>query len=244
MPPGRICGCTCATSVFSTGRVVNGVGVPPVAATLQMPSRWLKTIRSSSAQVAPNGSPASDSFTAGPPTRDTFLRAPADQKPTHCPSGEKNGPSAPSVPGTSSAAARSNDRTYSDCRPSRRAVNAMARPSDERAIAVRLGRGGPNLPSSGDAPSSASAGLTSIWKRDTGDGGDVDPERPSHQPIPNAAVTSSTPATAPAHRGVDRTATPVDAAVGANASASRASRASPMSRRRCRGFRSRQRRSR
>ena len=58
-----------------------------------------KMIVSSDPQLAPNTAGVSQIVVAGPPPpTDIFFSAPALQNPTHCPSGEKKGPDAPSVP--------------------------------------------------------------------------------------------------------------------------------------------------
>ena len=50
-------------------------------------------------QLAPRGSAASPRVTAAPPLTETFFSFPPAKNPTHWPSGEKKGSTAPSVPG-------------------------------------------------------------------------------------------------------------------------------------------------
>ena len=85
------------------GGVVNGVGIPPAAATRRSPcprsSTDEKTIVSSEPQdAATPRAGASHSVTGGPPRIDIFFNLPPAENPTHSPSGEKNGNVAPSEP--------------------------------------------------------------------------------------------------------------------------------------------------
>src|SRR5688572_6565873 len=123
---------------------------------------------SSSAQLAPHPRPGGTSqiVDGGPPAAGIFLILLSAQNPIHAPSGEKNGPMAPSVPGSSVASGRSSCRRYS-CgtyicgRPSRAPLNTARRPSGEIAIAVRLGR-------TETDSERKSAGATPICSRVTG----------------------------------------------------------------------------
>ena len=71
----------------------------------RVPVVWLgeNTIVSSSLHAPPRLLSASASVTAAPPVTAIFLSLPPAKNPTHCPSGEKNGPSALSVPRSGSA---------------------------------------------------------------------------------------------------------------------------------------------
>ena len=61
-------------------------------------------------QLPPKGFTASPSVTAAPPLTETFFSFPPAKKPTHWPSGEKNGALAPSVPGIGLASRLSIER--------------------------------------------------------------------------------------------------------------------------------------
>ena len=62
-----------------------------------MPNTWAKKMESRD-QVAPYGLRASQSVTGVPPETGTFFRCVFVKNPIHCPSGEKKGLKAPSVP--------------------------------------------------------------------------------------------------------------------------------------------------
>ena len=69
------------------------------------------TMVSSDGEAAPNGRSVSHILTGGPPARATFLIALVAENPIQLPSGEKNGPSAPSVPAMALASSSSSART-------------------------------------------------------------------------------------------------------------------------------------
>ena len=69
-------------------------------------------MRPSDSQTAPNGCAASVSAIGSPPASATFLSFPAAKKPTHRPSGEKNGAAPSSVPGSARPSSSSSLRTY------------------------------------------------------------------------------------------------------------------------------------
>ena len=58
---------------------------------------------SSSPQLAPRPEGASHKEIGSPPSIRVFFSFPAAKNPTHCPSGEKNGAYAPSVPDNGTA---------------------------------------------------------------------------------------------------------------------------------------------
>ena len=58
--------------------------------------------------------------TGAPPSTDERLSCPSAKKATHCPSGEKNGYAAPSVPVIGFGSKASSSCRYSSVRPSRR----------------------------------------------------------------------------------------------------------------------------
>src|SRR5262245_6322599 len=58
------------------------------------------TIEWSADHVAPKALGTSVSVVTAPPLSGTFFRRPLEKNPSHCPSGEKNGIVAPSVPAT------------------------------------------------------------------------------------------------------------------------------------------------
>ncbi len=74
---------------------------PPSAGTpLRSPPSQPKTIRSSGPHSAPIGFGTSVSVTGPCPSSETLRTSLSAKKPTHRPSGEKNGLYAPSVPGS------------------------------------------------------------------------------------------------------------------------------------------------
>ena len=91
-------------------QVVSGSGVPPADGTRSsvLPSLLVlllgrKVMVPSSDQLPPRPFGASHSVTAAPPLTAIFFNFPLAKKATHCPSGEKNGPNAPSVPASAVA---------------------------------------------------------------------------------------------------------------------------------------------
>ena len=70
---------------------------------------------------------------AFPPASEVFLIASSTWKPTHCPSGEKNGLSAPTVSGITTAAICPSGRRYSSLCPSRTPTKTKVWPSGESA---------------------------------------------------------------------------------------------------------------
>ena len=66
-----------------------------------------RKVKQTAAQLAPSGLLTSVSACGGPPLTETFFSAPSAKKPSHWPSGEKNGMEAPSVPTTCVAVSRS-----------------------------------------------------------------------------------------------------------------------------------------
>ena len=66
---------------------------------------------SSGPQPAPRMAAALQRAKGAPPLRETFFSLPSAKNPSDFPSGEKNGPSAPSVPGIAVASRRSIGRT-------------------------------------------------------------------------------------------------------------------------------------
>src|SRR5262249_1613202 len=119
------------------------VGVPPAAATFEMPASFAKKIVPSVLQLAPRPRSGGTSQMAagGPPAIGTFLILSSVQNPIQAPSGEKNGPLAPSVPAMGVASGRSSGRKYNCAAPFFTALKTTSRPSGEIATAVRLGRG-------------------------------------------------------------------------------------------------------
>ena len=79
--------------------------------------------------------PACDSATGNgrPPLVAIFLRRPSALKPIHCPSGEKNGSVAPSVPSIGVDSRDPISRLNSMAFPSWRPGKTMVRPSGENA---------------------------------------------------------------------------------------------------------------
>src|SRR5262245_52758981 len=105
---------------------------------------------SSHPQFAPNNptrrAGASQITTGGPPPAGTFFSLLSAQKPIHWPSGEKKGPTAPSVPAIAVASTSSNRRLKSSVTVPRTPLKTIVRPSGDNAMAVRLGRGEVALP--------------------------------------------------------------------------------------------------
>src|SRR5262249_16798692 len=87
---------------------------------------------------------ASQITTAGPTPPGAFFSLFSAQKPIHWPSGEKKGPTAPSVPAIAVASTSSNRRLKScvtyELDVSRAPLKTIVRPSGDNAMAVRLGR--------------------------------------------------------------------------------------------------------
>src|SRR5262245_17842875 len=151
---------------------------------------------SSHPQFAPNNptrrAGASQITTGGPPPAGAFFSLLSAQKPIHWPSGEKKGPTAPSVPAIAVASTSSNRRLKScvtyELFPNvpRAPLKTIVRPSGDNAMAVRLGR--PDRELDGNR----SAGWTSksnfVMARFTGGEG-----LSIHPPI--AAATSMRPET-------------------------------------------------
>src|SRR5262249_27541716 len=112
-PPGRICGQRWDISPFLPSGTVKGFGVPPPAETRNRPDSRLDGVKmmvSSGPQLAPRLTEALHRVKGAPPLTETFFSLPSAKNPTHCPSGEKNGVSAPSVPWIGVASKRSRER--------------------------------------------------------------------------------------------------------------------------------------
>src|SRR4030095_9094276 len=84
-------------------------GSPPFAETFQIPDvqSVVNRIVFSGPQEPPSAARLSARVTGGPPPSESFLSRKSAKKAIHWPSGEKNGFSAPSVPGIGVAANRS-----------------------------------------------------------------------------------------------------------------------------------------
>src|SRR5687768_16283489 len=110
--PGSRCGNTWR-SAFDPSAVVTVVDAPPCAETFEMPVPDAKKIVPSPAHVAPHPTPDTSAIVSGgPPAAGTFLIVVLpSQNPIQLPSGEKNGPPAPSVPDNGFAATASSART-------------------------------------------------------------------------------------------------------------------------------------
>src|SRR5437867_7578460 len=113
LPPGRISGQRWEASPFLRSRMVRGFGVPPAAETRNRPElkEGVSMMLSSGPQLAPRTAAALQRVKAAPPLSETFFSLPSAKNPNDCPSGEKNGLSAPSVPGIGVASRRSIGRT-------------------------------------------------------------------------------------------------------------------------------------
>ena len=99
--PGSNCGQRFESSSLSSS--MSGVGVPPSEGirAMGLPAIRDTTILPSSPHVPPRPLGASHKFSGMPPSKDSFFNLPPAKNATDCPSGEKNGPKAPSVPGSS-----------------------------------------------------------------------------------------------------------------------------------------------
>src|SRR5262249_435867 len=109
-PPGRTCG---QRWLFSPSpSAVNGLGLPPAEGTIERPTCVSSDamMLPSSPQLPPRPAGASHRITGSPPSTASFLSLPAAKKATHCPSGEKNGAYAPSLPRSSTSCDSSNRR--------------------------------------------------------------------------------------------------------------------------------------
>src|SRR5512138_958220 len=94
---------------------------------------------------APHAAPAVTGGTweiriGAPPASGTFFNSVVVKKPSHSPSGEKNGANPPSVPAIGSAADASSARRYNRTTPRLAARKTTVRPSGETAIAGRLAK--------------------------------------------------------------------------------------------------------
>src|ERR1700686_5394956 len=98
LPPGRICGQRWALSPLC--KSVTGVGGPPAEGIRDSPPTGPSAamILPSSPQLPPSPLAASHKVISEPPSTEIFLSFPSEKKATHCPSGEKKGAHAPSVP--------------------------------------------------------------------------------------------------------------------------------------------------
>src|SRR5262249_49468040 len=102
VPPGNNCGHRCEISPLSS--FVSGSGLPPPSGTRNKPDACCaKTMKPSSDQLPPANDRVSHNVMAAPPDTETFLSRPSAKNAIHCPSGEKNGLIAPSVPGSGEA---------------------------------------------------------------------------------------------------------------------------------------------
>ena len=92
-PPGSHCGQRWLTSFAPSSRVVSGSGTPPAGRHAGQPASgdWAKTIVPFGPQVAPRLRLTSQSVTGAPPLAETFFISRDVTKPSHSPSGEKNG---------------------------------------------------------------------------------------------------------------------------------------------------------
>src|SRR5262245_25213516 len=100
-PSGSICGQPWLDSFLARSTLVQGCGLPPAAETRKSPVLKLgaKMMVSSAAHVAPTPAVVSAIVATVPPLTDIFFSLPSAVKnPIHCPSGEKKGAYAPSVP--------------------------------------------------------------------------------------------------------------------------------------------------
>src|SRR5918912_1095326 len=130
-----------------------------------------------------------------PPSRRTLRIAPRLEKPTHAPSGEKNGQSPPSVPAIGRAVTSSIRRAYSRGPPRPDAVNTMVRPSGEMAGGLYHHSPEPRRPESG-----------STTKRTGPRKGDLDVGAKTARPTatPSATPAASRPAPSAAATGGER----------------------------------------
>ena len=101
--PGRTCGQRWVSSPAASS--VNATGEPPVAGIrASTPIRLSSAMMlPSSPQLPPRPLGAEDNAMAAPPSTEILLSLLLLKKPTHCPSGEKKGAEAPSVPASSVA---------------------------------------------------------------------------------------------------------------------------------------------
>src|SRR5687768_2723803 len=102
-PPGRSWGQRWLLSLPI--KLVTAVGVPPPAATRQMPAptvgvnRIVSSTSHFGADCHVTAPDTSETVTGVPPLRRTFISRPRAENPSHWLSGEKNGLLPPSVPG-------------------------------------------------------------------------------------------------------------------------------------------------
>src|SRR5579863_1889071 len=105
LPPGRIWGQRWVTSPGASS--VTGVGAPPAEGIRDKPPLPFRAAMRlpSSPQLPPRPLPpaASHRLAAAPPSTEIFFSLLSAKNATHCPSGEKKGAYAPSVPASSTA---------------------------------------------------------------------------------------------------------------------------------------------
>src|SRR5262245_7192871 len=95
VPPGNNCGHRCDISPRSS--FVSVSRIPPTSGTRNKPDACCaKTMKPSSDQLPPNNDGVSHKVIDAPPDTETFLSRPSAKNAIHCPSGEKNGLTAPS----------------------------------------------------------------------------------------------------------------------------------------------------
>src|SRR5262249_34028667 len=139
LPPGSTCGHRCVASPAVESSLVSSAGVPPASDTLKSPDLVVgeKTMFPSSPQSPPFGPSASQSVRAAPPVIEIFFSLLPAKKAIHCPSGEKKGLEAFSVPANAVAWLWSRRRTKSWVGPPLlgRAANTNTVPFLERAAA-------------------------------------------------------------------------------------------------------------
>src|SRR5204862_5833232 len=112
-PSGSICGQDNACSPFEASGIASGSGAPPVEGTRRRPELIVqeKMIDPSGDQVPPSVTGGTTARVVGrPPASDTFFSSREVKKPSHSPSGAKNGFPPPSVPAIGTAAGRSSAR--------------------------------------------------------------------------------------------------------------------------------------
>ena len=117
LPPRSAWGHRCVTSAVAVSSLVSGAGEPPADGTWDNSLRGAraKKIVPSSAQLPPRVLPfavqALQIVIGAPPLTEDLFRFPSAKNAIHFPSGEKNGLSAPSVPGSAISCNSSSFRT-------------------------------------------------------------------------------------------------------------------------------------
>ncbi len=232
-PSGRKTGQRWLFSAREASSSVSTRAGPPEASTISRPSRKApeNTMRPSGPQAPPRGDGASATTCGGLPLRSTRFSLPSAKNATSVPSGDQNGMSPPSAP----------DRRVGV--PFERSLSQSAGTPVSSSIACSTSRSPPGE-SANPAPSEVPGGGSSDTSRRLV--ASVRAWPMSHRPPKTSAASAAAAATSQAGRalgdGADETAASPEGRLRITSGSLSSTRASPMSRNRCFGSRSRHRR--